>query len=90
MTSNDIEILSNYLKTKYNCHLLVIYFLKTNSNEKYSLFKKTEHYSIYKINNNSHNLINVKDELVDIFKNFNIKKEYLLSYKDISEYLNNE
>ena len=80
VTSNDIEILSNYLKTKFNCHLLVIYFLKTNSNEKYSLFKKTEHYSIYNINNNSHNLINVKNELIDILDIFKIQSKNLLTY----------
>jgi len=90
VTSNEIEILSNYLKTKYNCHLLAIYFLKTNNNEKYSLFKKTNHYSIYNINNNSHNLINVKNELVDILNIFKIQSKNLLSYKDICEYLNNE
>ena len=62
----------------------------TNSNEKYSLFKKTDNCSIYKINNNSHNFNDINTELIDIFENFNIKKDKLLSYKDISEYLNNE
>lgn len=90
VTNNDIDILSGHLQTKYNCHLLVIYFFKTNSNEKYSSLKKTDNCSIYKINNNGHNFKDISTELIDIFENFNIKKEYLLSYKDISEYLNNE
>jgi hypothetical protein len=80
VTNNDIEILSNYLKNKYNCHLLVIYFFRTNSNEKYSLLKKTDNYSIYKINNNSWNFIDIKYELTSIFKNFNIKNDNLINY----------
>lgn len=84
VTSNEIEILSNYLKIKYNCHLLVIYFFRTNSNEKYSLLKKTDNYSIYKINNNSHIFKYIKNDLIEILKSFNIKKKDLLLYKDFN------
>ncbi len=83
----DILKLSNYLKNKYNCYLLSIYFLKTNTQEPYSLLKKTDNCSIYKINNNSWNFIDIKYELTSIFENFNIKKEDLLLYKDICGYL---
>lgn len=90
VTNNDIDILSNYLQKKFNCHLFVIYFLKTNTQEPYSLLKKTDNCSIYKINNNSHIFKNIKNDLIEILKSFNIKKENLLSYKDINKYLNNE
>ncbi len=88
INNNDFETLSNYLKIKYNCHLLVIFFFKTNSKENYSLLKKTDHYSIYKINNNSHNFNSVKNELIEILTIFDIKEENLLSYKELDLNIN--
>jgi len=80
ITIADIEKLANYLKIKYNCHLLAIYFFKTNTNENYSLLKNTDNLSIYKINNNSHELIDVKQELIDILNKFKIQSHNLLTY----------
>ena len=88
ITIADVEKLSKYLEIKYNCHLLTIYFFKTNTSEKYSLLKKSDNLSIYKINHNSHIFQDVKLELVEVFKSFKINQEDLISYKEINSKLN--
>jgi hypothetical protein len=80
----QIEKLSNYLHNIYNCHLLVIYFVGKNENKKkYSLKVKKEKYSVYEINDNGFYFKNVKNELTEIFSNYNVNQQNLLSYETI-------
>ena len=80
----EVEKLSNYLHNIYNCHLLVIYFVGKNENKKkYSLKLKKEKYSVYEINDNGFYFKNVKNELTEIFSNYNVNQQNLLSYETI-------
>jgi hypothetical protein len=87
--NDQIKKLSIYLYNKYNCHLLVIYFVgkneKNENKKKYSLKIKNEQYSMYEINDNGFEFKNVKNELIEIFNNFNIDQKNLLSYEDINK-----
>jgi len=90
ISTKDIKRLSVFLQERYNCHLLVIFFLKTNIADSYSLLKGNENYTIYKINNNASDFLPNKNVLLEIFHKYNINESQLLKYKEISEYPNNE
>lgn len=80
ITKQDITNLSKYLQEKFNCHLLVIFFFKTNAETKYSLLHKEENFSIYNINNNSIEYSDNCDELKGIFNTFCVDESELYNY----------
>lgn len=85
INSDDIETLCDYLNSKYNYHLLAIYFWNTCDQEPYcSILKQNELYTIYKINNNSHAFDQHSKALKEIFKEFNVQEGALLTYDDMN------
>ncbi len=86
ISMDSIDILSNYLLSKYNFHLLVIYFAKMSNQEQQSpminKIKETNNYTIYNINNDSIEFIEHQHTLHSIFKTFGIEENKLLKYED--------
>lgn len=86
ITHNDIHALSTFLTTKFNCHLLVCYFEKTNSKQRYIKNIQTNTYSIFTINNNSHIYEHIQEDINNIMKDYIPNKSTLISYTDIHNY----
>lgn len=83
VSSEDIQKLSDYLQSKFNCHLLVVYFVKINSDDNIVNIEKNSNYSTYIVNNNSHEFNDIKHELNEIMCEFVKNKDTLLTYEDI-------
>lgn len=82
VSKEDVIRLSEFLQSRFNCHLLVVYFENHNvdASQRVSLLSSNHAYSVYAVNNDAWTFEYVEPEISKIIDEFKIESGNLITY----------
>lgn len=82
VSQEDVIRLSEFLQSRFNCHLLVVYFERHNvdASQRVSLLSRNNAYSVYAVNNDAWTFEYVEREIRKIIDEFKIESGNLITY----------